>query len=105
MPERAPGVAKIRANHERSPFSRQADASAPPPLIDQCPLAWRDMRSRAALSHASAAAMRPRRARLGKAVPEHRFHLRAVFVAEPPRSEAEQQSIAVHWRDTFPGAA
>ena len=36
------------------------------------------------------------RACFGEPVPEHRFHFRAVLVAEPPRSEAEQQSIAVH---------
>ena len=95
MAERAPGVVKIRANHERSPFSRWADASTPPPLINhfhgnrvneiaRC-VEPRQRRGNAAT-----------RARFGEAVPEHRFHFRAVLVAEPPRSEAEQQSIAVH---------
>ena len=79
----------------RSPFSRQADASAPPPLIQQF------HRPRV---HEVARGVEPRqrrgdataRAGFGEAVPEHRFHFRAVLVAEPLGGKAEQQSIAVH---------
>src|SRR5688572_12673209 len=95
MAERAPGVAKIRANHERSPFSREADAPAPPPLMthlhgNRLNHVARGVEPRQRRSDRAA------RAGFSEAVPEHHFHFRAVLVAEPSRGEPEQQSITVH---------
>ncbi len=99
--QRPPRISKVGTEHDRSPFSRRPDASAPPPLINhlhgnRVNEIARRVEPRQRRSHATMGT------RFGEAVPEHRFHLRAVFVAEPSRSEAEQQSIAVH-DETSPG--
>ena len=75
--ERAPRVADVRADHERSPFVRHADASAAAPAVNEFSGHRAGDVARARGIQSAAAANRPRRRASASAIAEDRLHLAA----------------------------
>jgi hypothetical protein len=95
MRQRAPRIAKIRAQHVRSPFCGRADAAALPPLAAPFGGVGGDEVARGAQPdhhHGSA----PASPGVLQTLAEQRLHLGRVSVAEAPRCQAQEQTVAVH---------